>query len=107
MCPIQFHASTIELGHGEDASSIADHMNIMTKEMRKPLPDMTKVSVSMARTFANRKAWLYLEHPLVADIIDKYPAFKDEEQVLPAKSIHKQLHDMFNVLLVTDICIIS
>ncbi|XP_064472659.1 uncharacterized protein LOC135387360 [Ornithodoros turicata] len=76
-----------ELGDGEDEGTIEVHLNILNKEMRKTVPDMEKVSLSMDRTFTFRKRWLREEKPLVAEVLEKYPPLRSEEQVYMLTSL--------------------
>lgn len=71
----------IEMGQGEDAATIAAHLAIISKEMKKPVPDKEKVTLSMERTFMVRKRWLYQEKPLVSEILQKYTALRSEDQI--------------------------
>ncbi|XP_064473385.1 uncharacterized protein LOC135388035 isoform X1 [Ornithodoros turicata] len=70
-----------ETGDGEDEETIAAHLAILTKEMKKPFPDMEKVDLSMDRTFHARKSWMYREKPFVAEILQKYPALRNDDQI--------------------------
>ncbi|CAN7974839.1 unnamed protein product [Ixodes persulcatus] len=62
--------------HGEDDESLQGHIINMEKELRKANPNVAYVSDSMSRTLATRRAWITTDHPSVAAIVAKYPAFE-------------------------------
>ncbi|KAG0426956.1 hypothetical protein HPB47_025982 [Ixodes persulcatus] len=61
-------------GDAEDEESVAGHLNFMARELRKTSPDWEKIAVSMECTFEERRVWMDATQPLVADVIQKYPA---------------------------------
>lgn len=62
------------LGDAEDEESVAANLTFMARELHKANPDWDKIRVSMECTFHERRNWMDATQPLVADIVDKYPA---------------------------------
>ncbi|EEC08484.1 hypothetical protein IscW_ISCW005507 [Ixodes scapularis] len=48
----------------------------MDKEMRKTSPNAACTADSLTRTFPTRTLWVTSQNPSVAEIVEKYPAFK-------------------------------
>lgn len=84
--------------HGEDAESLQGHIINMEKELRKANPNVAYVSDSMSRTLATRRAWITTDHPSVAAIVAKYPAFEHSSFVSIIEGrILKGLCNYFNI----------
>ncbi|CAL9689754.1 unnamed protein product [Knipowitschia caucasica] len=65
----------IELGVGEDCTSVEAHVNVLQSEYRKMQPDMAAVKDRMTRTFSWRRREI-MEGMPVEEVLSKYPFLK-------------------------------
>lgn len=65
---------------GKDKRTVAGHIEIMKRELKKAGGSIEKVGESMGKTFKSRRAFIENE-PSLEHLLDVYPALKKESQV--------------------------
>lgn len=65
----------------DNGFSVESHIGWMVSELKKPCPDVERVSDSMRITFENRRSWLRQRNPPVGEILEKFPALARQDQV--------------------------
>lgn len=86
------------LDEGEDEKTVAGHIEIMKRELKKAGGSMEKVGESMGKTFKSRRAFIDSK-PSLQNLLEVYPALKKESQVKLYSGVRTVVSLVVHVLL--------